>query len=90
MIDFSKPADEKDVYPATHNFRIITEAALIDESHLAASVAPYNVTAPLAKGRSSSAGKYIVYEISVHLSSRNEHFALDAAIKAVRGVKVLL
>ena len=90
MVDFSKPAEEKDVYPAVQNFRIITDAAVISESALKAALSGYDVVSPLAKGRASSAGKYIVYEVSVRLTSRAEHFAVDGAIKAVSGVKILL
>lgn len=90
MVDFSKPADEKDVYPAVHSFRIITDAAIDTEGGLTAVLTEYDIQSPLARGRSSSGGKYIVFQVSVRLSSRAEHFAIDAAIKGVNGVKILL
>lgn len=90
QLDFSKPAPESEVYPAEHSFRIITDASVDVASCLAAILSGYNVTSPLARGRSSSGGKYIAYGVSVLLTSRAEHSAFDFAVKAVKGVRILL
>ncbi len=91
MIDFSKPADEGDVYPAVHNFRVITDAAVVDaERAIAEAISVYEIASPLSRGRSSSGGKYLVFHFSARLSSRAEHHALDAAVKALPGVRILL
>ena len=90
MIDFSKPADEGDVYPAVHNFRVITDAAMDAERAIMEALEAYEVVSPLARGRTSSGGKYLVFHFSARLSTRAEHHALDAAVKALPGVRILL
>ena len=90
MIDFSKPADEGDVYPAVHNFRVITDAAVATEAAIIEALEAYEIVSPLARGRSSSGGKYLVFHFSARLSTRAEHHALDAAVKALPGVRILL
>ena len=89
-VDFTKPADEKYVYPAVHHFRVITDAEVATEAAITEALGAYEVVSPLARGRSSSGGRYLVFEVSVRLSSRAEHFAVDAAIKGVEGVRILL
>ena len=90
MIDFSKPADEGDVYPAVHNFRVITDAAMDAERAIMEALEAYEVVSPLARGRTSSGGKYLVFHFSARLSTRAEHHALDAAVKALPGVRILI
>ena len=90
MIDFSKPAEEKDVYPAVHNFRVITDAAVAAEAAIMEALEAYEVVSPLARGRTSSGGKYLVFHFSARLSSRAEHHALDAVVKGIPGVRILL
>ena len=90
MIDFSKPADEGDVYPAVHNFRVITDAAVATAAAIIEALEAYEIVSPLARGRSSSGGKYLVFHFSARLSTRAEHHALDAAVKALPGVRILL
>lgn len=90
QLDFSKPAPEAEVYPAEHSFRIITDSTVDVVTELSTVLSGYNVTSPLARGRSSSGGKYLVYGVSVMLTSRAEHTALDFAVKTVKGVRILL
>ena len=90
MIDFTKPADEGDVYPAVHSFRVITDAAIDAERAIVEALEAYEVVSPLARGRTSSGGKYLVFHFSARLSTRAEHHALDAAVKALPGVRILL
>lgn len=89
-IDFSRPADEKDVYPAVHDFRVIFDAAVDIERALLDALEPFEVVSPPTRGRSSSGGKYLVFQLSARLNSRAEHHALDAAVRGIDGVKILL
>lgn len=50
----------------------------------------YKVTAPLAVSRSSSAGSYLAYGVSVEMQSATELREFDAAVKRVPGVHVAL
>lgn len=90
QLDFSTPAPEEKVYPAEHSFRIITDSAVDVYADLTALLSSYNVTSPLKRGRSSSGGKYLVYGVSVFMTSRAEHTAFDCAVKTVKGVRILL
>lgn len=89
-VDFSKPVDEARVYPATHSFRIIADASVDVADGVNQVLAEYEVVSPLERGRSSSAGRYIVYAVSVCLGDRASHIKLDSALRSVPGVKVLL
>ena len=90
-VDFSKPANESDVYPAVHHFSVICDAAAGDiESALQALLSSYDVVSPLSRGRQSSGGKYQVLKLSVRFQGRVEHIAFDTAVKALPGVRILL
>lgn len=83
-------ANREVVYPAEFHFRIIVEAQLAVKSRLGSVVAGYSVTSPLTSSRQSSAGRYQAYSLSVLIKSREELNALDAAIKQVPGVRMVL
>jgi putative lipoic acid-binding regulatory protein len=78
-------------YPAEFHFRIIVEAAAAEaEAGVNRVLAGYRVTAPLAVSQASSAGRYCSYSVSVEIRSRAELHALDAALKRVPGVRMVL
>ena len=78
------------VYPAEFHFRIIADTEFEANSALAEVLAVYKVTAPLAASRSSSAGRYRAYCVSIEMQSQEELHAFDAAVKRVPGVRMLL
>jgi len=84
------PAVEELSYPAEFHFRVIAEALAFDALALAAVLAAYHVSAPLASSQASSSGRYQAYSVSVMLRSREEMLAFDAAVKQVPGVRMLL
>ncbi|MBR0055754.1 MAG: DUF493 family protein [Kiritimatiellae bacterium] len=88
-IDLSREPDESKVYPATHHFRIIGDAAL-DKAALHEICKAFDVREPLAEGNASSGGKYRSYQVSVHFPDRATHHRFHGAVKAARGVKVVL
>ena len=83
-------ASAKVEYPATFHFRVIVEPGAFVESELAAMLAAYKVTEPLAASRASSAGRYQAYSVSVEIQSQDELHAFDAALKQVSGVRMVL
>ncbi len=87
---FPKEIDESKIYPAEHPFRIITDASVPLLEPLQKVLADYTVTSPLVTGKSSSGGKYVVYETTVRMENRAEHNKLDAAIRSLNGVRILL
>lgn len=84
------PSAQEQVYPAVFHFRILTESESTAETSLAAAVAAYQVTVPLAFSQGSSGGRYHAFSVSVNIRSREEMQALDAAIKLVPGVRMVL
>jgi len=83
--------DQELVYPAEFAFRVIVEAQEPGvEAALNAVLSGYKVTAPLAVSRSSSAGSYLAYGVSVEMQSPAELREFDAAVKRVPGVRMLL
>lgn len=92
---FSTPRPESGpeaVYPSEFHFRIIVDAQQADacSRSVREAASAYRVTSPLAVSRHSSAGRYLAFSLSVRLESREEMEALDAAIKRVPGVRLLL
>lgn len=78
------------LYPSEFHFRIITDAQVIDTAVLGSAVAGYKITAPLASSHRSSGGRYLSYSLSVLIESRDELTELDASIKQVPGVRMVL
>ncbi len=89
-IDFSKEADEKDVYPALHHFKVITDASVNCEENLKAVLSGHDVRIPPTRGKESAGGKYVSYDISVFVVTRAEHHAIHSGLKGVPGVKILI
>lgn len=77
-------------YPATFHFRVIAEASSDAGPELTVVLAAYRVTEPLAVSRASSSGRYCAYGVSVELQTPEELHALDAALKQVSGVRMVL
>ena len=84
------PIEESRVYPAEHHFRIIVHAGSSAQTALEDLLKGYQVVAPLCRGRASSSGRYDVFQVTVKLTSRDEHIRLDTALRAVDGVRLLL
>jgi len=84
------PIEESKVYPAQHHFRIIIHAGSAAAEGLAAVLRDFTVVAPLMPGQASRQGRYQTLQVTVQLGSRDEHLRLDAALRAVEGVRILL
>ncbi|HHU16085.1 MAG: DUF493 domain-containing protein [Kiritimatiellae bacterium] len=77
-------------YPAIFHFRVITEASSAAEPELTVVLAAYRVIEPLAASRASSSGRYCAYSVSIELQTPDELRTLDAALKRVPGVRMVL
>jgi putative lipoic acid-binding regulatory protein len=77
-------------YPALFHFRIIADTEAQAEQALLLAVIPFQVKAPLASSRASSAGRYTAFSISILMQSRAEMETFDAVIKKVPGVRMVL
>lgn len=87
----ASPSGVAECYPAVHHFRIILQAdATAAAAALEAVLADYAVTAPLQAAHRSAGGRYRSMQVSVRLAGREEHERLDASLRVVPGVRVLL
>jgi len=86
----ASPSEQEVAYPAEFHFRILTESESAAEAALAAAVASYQVTVPLAFSRGSSGGRYHAYSVSVNIRNREELLAFDVTVKQVPGVRMVL
>jgi len=77
-------------YPAEFHFRIICDGSPNVVAMIKDVAEGYTVTQKLDSSRSSAAGKYHSYSISIVFSSRSEMSRFDLAVKALPGVRLLL
>ena len=82
--------NEARLYPAEHHFRIIVEGTSDARTAIEAILSGYEMTAPLSTGGQSSGSRYQSLGVSVKLPDRASHHQLDAARRAVVGVRILL
>ena len=77
-------------YPAVFPMRVIVEMELFDAEAMAELLGRYKVVSPWEKSQASSSGRYQAFGVSVEVSSFGELAGIDAEVKAVRGVRMLL
>lgn len=81
----------EDLFPTVCHFKVIA----VDFDHM--EVELNEVLAGLglerhsfARGNRSTGGKYVTYETSIHVESRDQMVEIDGALRAVQGVKMVL
>ena len=77
-------------YPAVHHFGIVVKQSFDDPAALAAALAGCDVVTPLHDGQRSRRGTYRTLRVSVRDDSRKRLEAVDASLRAVAGVMMLL
>lgn len=77
-------------YPAVFPMRVIVEVEIFDSEAMAAVLERYKVVSPWEKSQASSSGRYQAFGVSVEVTSFGELAGIDAEVKAVRGVRMLL
>jgi len=75
-------------YPAECHLSVITDGREGMEAAIRAALSPYAVTAGLTAGKAS--GKYTAWRVSVRVDSREELHAVDAAVRSIPGVRMVL
>ena len=86
MSDTSDPA----AYPAVHHIGIVVGRDFDGQTALAEALVENTVITPLHDGQWSRQGKYRTLRVSVRVESRGELDDLDAKLRAVVGVIMLL
>lgn len=82
--------DETKIYPARHHFRVIVQAGSPARAAIELLLRDFAVVGTLRDANTSRGGRYVSLQVTVDLASRAEHLLLDAALRAVDGVRLLL
>ena len=77
-------------YPAVHHIGIVVGHDFAGQAALVEALAENTVVTALHDGQQSSRGKYRTLRVSVRVTSRTELDAVDAKLRAVPGVRMLL
>ena len=87
MIDRLKPELE---FPVDCHFKVIAEKldgiAFVIETVLM----ELGITSPLTAGNESKGGKYITFNVAVRVDSREQMNRIDAELRNIQGVKMVL
>ncbi len=77
-------------FPVLVHLKIIAEIAPDLRTHLEIALCELAIHDDLVPGRSSAAGKYMTYNLSTVAHSRDHLREIDARLRTVEGVKMVL
>ena len=83
--------DTAPIYPADCHLSIIVDGRDGMEQVLRETLKPFNVISALAPGpQAQNAGRYRAWRVSVKVDTSEELHAVDAALRAIPGVRMIL
>jgi putative lipoic acid-binding regulatory protein len=82
--------EPKLVFPVTCHFKIITEDLHNMHFVIETVLMQLGVHDPITPGHRSAAGKYVTYNVSIHVESRMRMDKIDRALREIVGVKMVL
>ena len=82
--------NEKIIFPVDCYYKVIAEDLPNMEFVIETVLMELKVQSPVIKGNKSANGKYITYNIAVMVQSQEKMNAIDAALRNIRGVKMVL
>lgn len=77
-------------FPLQCHFRIVAEDRPGIQSELEKALRDLKIQNPLNPGNRSSQGRYLTFTADIHVESREMMNRIDAAFRAVKGVKMVL
>lgn len=77
-------------FPVKVHFKVIAVESPDLRAHLEIALCDLRIYEDLVPGRSSAAGKYITYNLSMTVHSREHMTEIDQRLRAVEGVKMVL
>lgn len=84
------PALEELEFPVKVHFKIICEMSENIRAHLEIALWELNIPETLHEGRSSTGGKYRTYNLSITVFDRARLRSIDARLRAVEGVRMVM
>jgi putative lipoic acid-binding regulatory protein len=82
--------DEEIQFPVLCYYKVIAEDIAGMEFVIETTLLELHVKTPAVKGNRSSGGKYVTYNIEVFVNSLETMNAIDAALRNIKGVKMVL
>lgn len=89
-MSFSDQAAEEIKFPLDVHFKVIAVESPNLRAHLEIALCDLRIYEDIVPGRSSAAGKYITYNLSMQVYSRQQMAEIDQRLRAVEGVKMVL
>lgn len=77
-------------FPVVVHFKVIGEVSDSLRTHLEIALWELGIQEELTPGRISSSGKYTTFNLSMTVQSRENLRAIDARLREVNGVKMVL
>jgi len=77
-------------YPVLCHFKIITEDLKNMHFVIETVLLQLGVKDPVQAGNRSAKGKYITYNVSIMVESKEHMYKIDQALREIEGVKVVL
>lgn len=77
-------------FPLQCHFRVVAEDRPGIQPELEKALRDLGIPNPLTAGNRSSQGKYLTFTVDIHVDSRELMNRIDAAFRAVKGVKMVL
>ncbi len=87
MIDQVKPEIE---FPVDCHFKVIAEELNGIQSAIETALMNLGVSSPLPTGNRSAGGKYVTFNVTVRVGSREQMNQIDAELRKIPGVKMVL
>jgi len=84
------PALNELTFPVLVHFKIICEMTENIRAHLEIALWELNIAETLREGRISNGGKYRSYDLSVTVFDRERLRSIDARLRTVQGVRMVM
>lgn len=82
--------EEEINFPVEVHFRIVCESRLEVSAHVMVAADELGLSEELKTGNQSRGGKYLSYQLSTVVNSKEEMNRIDQTFRAVDGVKMVL
>jgi putative lipoic acid-binding regulatory protein len=85
-----KGKEEQLEYPVDAHFKIITEDIEHMDFVIESVLMQLGIDAPVRAGNRSANNRYITYNVSIRVESRDMMYSIDSQLRDIEGVKVVL